>query len=108
MKKYIRKVLEEIKTRELIKSRATAIAQSVLDGAYDLNNSYIQTAIETSKVGINGIFGKETVDRFFNEVGLEVSLTRKNLVYNPDYQIFETEKAIKALSKEIDGMSIND
>jgi len=89
MKYEFQQLLSNINKREKIKSKAFAIAQGVLEGETDLDNGYVKAAIETSIIGVEKIFGKETIDELLNRIAFEVFLEKKNLVSNPDYQIFE-------------------
>ncbi|MDB5279057.1 MAG: putative endonuclease, domain protein [Ferruginibacter sp.] len=79
----------EINQRENIKSRAVALAQSFLDSE-SLEPSDVSRAINASIAAVENFFGKETIEKLLNRIALEVSLENKNLVLNPDYQIFES------------------
>ena len=84
-------LLNEISKRERIKSKALAIAQSFLEGETELTTEQIEGAVITSFVGVRNFFPNENIDKLLNRVALEVNLENKNLVSNPDYQIFEEQ-----------------
>lgn len=89
LKTEFKNLLEEIEKRERIRSKALANAQNFLEGELELNDKLIQNAIESSIAGVETFFGKDVVDNLLNRIAFEVSLETKNLVTNPEYQIFE-------------------
>jgi hypothetical protein len=79
----------EIQQKEKIRSKALAIAQSALDDDEELDEYKIKAAIDASLMFIKATYTDPFVENLLNRVALEVLLEKKNLVSNPDYQIFE-------------------
>jgi hypothetical protein len=89
----IRKELESLHAdfvkRERIRTRVSTIAQGYLDEQDELEPENIEKALHAAFVSVEAFYGKETLDQLLNRLALQMSLESKNLVSNPNYQIFE-------------------
>ncbi len=88
IKEELEKLNSKIQRREEIRSKSLAISQVLLDKD-ELTPEDVNHAMQSSFAALERQFGKETVDEFLNRIAIEVFLESKNIVSNPDYQIFE-------------------
>lgn len=90
IKLELEELKKEVETRERIKNMVLASAQSFIEYQQeDLGPMDIERALTAAISGSESFFGSEKVDQLLNKLILEVTLKSKNLVSNPDYQIFE-------------------
>lgn len=83
----------DLSSRERVKSRILALTSHFLDRSSQLEKSDITRAINTAidaEVGYSK--GVDTVTKYVNRTALQILLENKNLVSNPDYQIFEDQR----------------
>lgn len=87
--------LSQLARREKIRNKVADDAQrnlSYLEDEKDPEREQINHALNAAITGAEAFFGKETLSQLLNRLALQVSLESKNLVSNPNYQIFENQK----------------
>lgn len=92
----LKRSLEELQThlerRARIRERTLSLAQGLLEGSEGLDAETIERALDASTDSVQRFFRNEPVQQLLNRLALKVTLESKNLVSNPEYQIFESQK----------------
>jgi hypothetical protein len=85
---------QEIKKRERIRKMVLNSAETFIEyQREDLSQVDVERALSAAITGTQKYFDQETIDELLNRLILQAGLESKNLVSNPDYQVF-AENAI--------------
>ncbi len=93
---------EQIKSRKDVNRRVTAMIDSLLDNEEETSKNDIVRAIDGAVLA-QATYSRqssELVNNQVNKLALRIGLESKNLVDNPDYQIFESESFDKSWIEE--------
>jgi hypothetical protein len=94
IKNEFERIKFEILSKERARSRILAFADNFLNRKSQLEKTDIDRAIR-SAITAEALWEQQTeedLSKLLNRIALQVYLENKNLVINPDYQIFDNEK----------------
>ncbi len=89
-----------LKDRERIRKRVSAVAQGYLEDEEEIQSDKVTKALNAAISSAETFFGKETLTVLLNRLALQAVLESKNMISNPDYQIFEQQQPDRAWINE--------